>query len=305
MRRTSPPLLLSLLLLLPALAAAETIVTASIDRDTITVGDPITLTIRLEAPTGEEAELPAIDGDRIGPFEILEISPVHEETREGVRSGTRVLRITAFLTGGMEIPSLRSEAGGVGSAPIPVTVLSVGVDPSGDIRDVKKPISLGRDWLGLLLPALLLLLAAAGIFLLRRRRRKKAPAPVLRPADLRPAHVIAIESLARLEGEHAGPNGVPRAFYFRLSAVVRDYIDRRYALPAPERTTREILREIRKEKLDSGAAGLLRELLLRCDLVKFRGDEPPRAEAEEALRGAREFVEKTREKGTLVEEEAP
>jgi hypothetical protein len=294
-----------LLTLLSGRAPAETIVTASIDRDTITVGDPIRLTVRLDAAAGEETPLPAIDDERIAPFEILEISPIQEETAGSVRRTSRVYRITVFRTGAFEIPSFRSDAGGEASVPIPVAVLSVGVDSSGEIRDVKPPIGLGRDPLVYVLPALLLLLAAAAAFFaLRLRKRGKLPAPVLRPIDLRPAHAIAVESIDRLESEYASSDGVPRAFYFKLSSIVREYLDRRFALPAPERTTREILREIRKENVEPETTGLLRGLLLRCDLVKFRGNEPPRAEAESALRETRALVEKTREKGTEREEGA-
>jgi len=294
-----------LLILLSARAEAETIVTASIDRDTITVGDPIRLTVRLEAQAGENAALPVIDDERIAPFEILEVSPIQEETAGGVRRVSRAYRITAFRTGAHEIPSFRSDAGGEASAPIPVAVLSIGIDPSGEIRDVKPPIAFGRGPLVYVLPALLLLLAAAAaLFVLRLRKRKKIPAPVLGPVDLRPAHVIAAERIGRLESEHAASAGVPRAFYFKLSSIVREYLDRRFALPAPERTTREILREIRKESIEPETTGLLRALFLRCDLVKFRGNEPPRAEAENALREARTFVEKTRERGAEREEGA-
>jgi hypothetical protein len=284
-------------LLLPCFASAASLLDASIDRDTITVGDPIRLTIRSSATPGEAPLLPEFPEGKIGPFSILDRSPVREETRDGVRTAVLDLRVTAFETGALEIPALEAGEGAAATAPISVTVRSVGLDASGRPRDVKRPISLGRDWLRtLLLPALALLLAAAGLYAyLRLRRRAKAPVPVLRPVDLRPAHVIAGEALDALEREYAGDDGVPRAFCFRLSLVLREYLDRRYAIPAPERTTREILRELRRENLRHDEAALLRDVLSRCDIVKFRGIEPGRAEANEVLRGARGFVEKTRE----------
>ena len=74
----------------------------------------------------------------------------------------------------------------------------------------------------------------------------------------------------------------------------------RYALPAPERTSREILREIRREELEPEETALLRQCLAACDLVKFRGAPPPREESVRALERARAFVLKTRETSESV-----
>lgn len=293
-------------LLFPAFAAAETIVTSSVDRDTITVGDRVLLTIRVDAPAGTDSLLPVFPDPVIGPFEILETFPVETKTLDGVRTDVARFAITAFETGDLEIPSIKPAGGeGEGSAPIGIAIRSIGLDPAGEIRDLKGPVALGRRWGGpLILLSLALLLAAAAVYLyLRWRRREILVDPVLGRIDLGPAHHAALEELNRLDDERRRRERTERQDYFRLSGIVREYIDRRYALPAPERTTREILKEIREEHLETETTGILRELLRRCDLVKFRGTLPDDSEWDEAALQAREFIGRTRESEPGKEEE--
>ena len=285
-----------------------TTVEAAVDRDSIRVGDPVALLIRVSAGPGEEAALPEFPEGTIGPFEILEGPDVEEGTgTDGGRVVNARYRITAFETGELEIPALASPAGGKAARPIPVAVLSVGLDPAGRPRDVKGPKAVRREPLRMILALSgILLLAGAAAFLIHRKRRGgRAPAPELGAVDLRPAHVIALERMERLREALASGETAVRPFHFALSEALRRYLSDRYALPAPERTSREILREIRREELEPEETALLRECLAACDLVKFRGVSPPDEEAARALERARVFVEKTRETtGTAGGEEA-
>jgi len=274
-------------------------VTAQVDRDSITVGDRLVLTLRITEAAVDSSAFFAFPDGRIGSFEILEAGEVAERLEEGVRVREAAYRITAWETGSFEIPSLAAETGGEPSRAIPITVRSVGLDPSGEIREIRGPVAISTSLLRNLAPILvLLLLVAVAAYLYRRwRRRGIEPAPVLGTVDLRPAHIAAFEELDRLEGNFRREGRADRSFYFRLSAIVRQYLRGRYALPAPERTSREILREVRREKLNPDSTALLRAVLGRCDLVKYRGTEPPREEAESAMGDARHFVESTREQG--------
>lgn len=289
-------------LLLPATASAETILTAEVDRDTITVGDPVVLTVGVAAPVGDESAVPVFPEGKVGPFEILEKLPVRAETRDGVHTEIARFRITAFETGDFEIPAITPPGGGKGTDPILISVISVGVDPNGDLRDVKPPVAIGLDIARLLLlaGAALVLLAIATFLWIRRRRRIVLPDPVLAAADLRPAHVIAYERLEALHGELSN-GGADRAYWFRLSDVVRDYLDRRYAVPAPERTSRETLRLLKREELSPEAVALLRDFFARSDLAKYRGAPPEDGDATSAAVAARRFVDLTRERGAETE----
>ncbi|MDD5556851.1 MAG: hypothetical protein PHN82_06325, partial [bacterium] len=131
---------------------------------------------------------------------------------------------------------------------------------------------------------------AAAAAVLRRRRRRGPPA-----APARPAHEIALEEIARLLAADLPGRGLVREFYASLSDIVRRYIERRFGLNAPDRTTEEFL-------LEAGAAGglperergLVGDFLARCDLVKFARYGPRAGEIAGAAAAARRFIEETK-----------
>ena len=123
--------------------------------------------------------------------------------------------------------------------------------------------------------------------------RRRAALPIV---DTRPAHVIALERLERLEAERLPEQGRAKEFYFRLSEVVRDYLERRYAFGAPEMTSDEIRAHLR-----ANAHALLPEgrraieaFLDETDLVKFADLAPTESAADTTLRAARGIVALTR-----------
>jgi hypothetical protein len=83
-------------------------------------------------------------------------------------------------------------------------------------------------------------------------------------------------------------------YYFRLADIVRGYIERRFGLLAPERTTEEFLREARQDRsLTAEQKDMLGRFLRAADLVKFALHRPEPAEAASALAAARRFVTET------------
>ena len=75
---------------------------------------------------------------------------------------------------------------------------------------------------------------------------------------------------------------------------MRGYIERKFALAAPEMTTEEFLLTLAR---DRGAlpydSGRLRDFLEVCDLVKYAAVRPARDDAEQVLGTARAFVHAT------------
>lgn len=132
------------------------------------------------------------------------------------------------------------------------------------------------------------------LFLLARLLRRKvlAPKPVPPPV---PPHLRALRSLEALEARSLDDGGAVGLFYDEVSAVVRVYIEGRFGLRAPERTTEEFLEEASADGLFTlDLRLLLREFLEACDLVKFARHRPGEGEVRGALGAARRFVEETR-----------
>jgi hypothetical protein len=141
---------------------------------------------------------------------------------------------------------------------------------------------LRRDWLlPLILGAVLVLL---GTVWLRWRRRLEAP-PL-------PPGQWALRELERLERSGLPPASAAEIFFARLSDVVRRYLAERFQLPAPRRTTDELL-TAHAGHLVPTQRELLREVLQRCDLAKFARADASAEQCRETTALAREFVQQT------------
>ncbi len=106
--------------------------------------------------------------------------------------------------------------------------------------------------------------------------------------------VVALERLDMLEERNLISEGKFDIYYVDLSGVLRYYIEARYHLHAPERTTPEFLEEASGLKLftpeqEAFLAGILRH----SDRVKFARYEPGVLEMRESLDEVRGFVEET------------
>ena len=132
--------------------------------------------------------------------------------------------------------------------------------------------------------------------LIRRWLRRLGLGPVVPPV---PAHEWARAQIASLLAEKLIERGLHQDFFYRLSAIVRGYVERRFGVAAPEMTTEEFLsamssdERFRNEHRDS-----LRHFLRECDMVKYACHQPGVREYDQATHSAGDFVTKTRERVT-------
>jgi hypothetical protein len=106
-------------------------------------------------------------------------------------------------------------------------------------------------------------LAAGFLLALVWRARRKAPPPSPRE--------WAAAALDRLERD----SPTPAAFVERAAGVLREFVERRFGIPAPKLTTAELLAVAREQAVWSvEEADALRGILDRCDRAKFAGDVP-------------------------------
>lgn len=281
-------------------AFAETTIRAEVDKTTATIGDPISLTITLEADENSGALLPDFSDDALKNWTVLAAPPALETITDGIMRKTRTLVITSFDLGDHEVPSLTAIGADTKTNSIPMTFVSVGLDEDGELRNVKAPAAVERNWIRVLIPwaivAAIALLAAWIIYKVRSR-----PAVVdstLAAVDLRPAHEIAERELTDLLVRwQAGGDSDPdrRQYFYEVSQIVRAYIRNRYGLPATERTTREIMHEIKVERIPPETLGRLRTLLTDCDRVKYAADSSLEQRFDEYVEASHVFVRETRE----------
>jgi len=289
---------------------SEVVVSAEVDRQTITVGDRIVYTVRAGHDKDLVVDFPQL-ASTWGDFEVLSQRPL----QPGKGSQGRVITgkeyvITAFTVGEHTTSPLRvsyldrqGQTQEIETDPIRITVTSVltgteGVTSTLDIRDLKPQAELPRDWSWLLWAGLAGLALALAIltllwFMARRRKRARAAAPTA-VVDLHPPEEIAYEELERIAGLQLVEQGHFKEHYTLTADCLRRYAEGIYGIPAMDRTSEEFYVALRRARVDGQQVGLFKDFLDESDLVKFARYVPPVEEAQEAVPRAWHIVDVTK-----------
>jgi len=158
--------------------------------------------------------------------------------------------------------------------------------PPAQLADIKGPWDIRSPGTWIRIAVLLLTVAAliGALWWWWRRRPEPAGGPGESPADRARKRLNAAQDLRH----------DPERFATRVSEVVRTYLEERFGLQAPDRTTEEFLAELQTSvALESGHKALLGGFLTTCDLVKFARAEPGPAELDGLHDAALRLVEET------------
>jgi hypothetical protein len=303
------------------------------DQTDLPLDERLTLTIEGEAEPGVTIELDDYEAALGGqPFEYRA-----SEAREGParRVDDRIVRawvfeVEFFLPGEYEMPgaaitfwderadgdagdktlSLKPEEQTLRTEPIQIVVRSESEEalPPEQLAKIETlaPVELAPEpgmirrhpWLAA--GVAVVCLALLGLLLRRlvRLRRETEMPPI-------PADQWARAQLAALVAEDLLTVGRFREFFYRVSGILREYIERRFRLSAPEMTSEEFLVALASDRRfdEEHRAGLLR-FTQTCDRVKYALHEPTTDEADTVLRAAGEFVEQTGRREQETEEPA-
>lgn len=277
-------------------------VTAEADKHQVNVGDRIKLDVTSRRIKGLDVSFPE-KPEKLGEFSFLESKPIKRGLGSRIIGKEYILSI--YTTGTHVIPPVevkyRKEDEDVWqtalSPQVPIEVTSILTGEETDIRDLKALAALGNYFIFIMIGILIaLVLTGGGYFFYRRwqlkedevRRRAKTP------------YDIAHERLMELKRRDLPGKGLVKEYYTTLSDIVRQYLERRFTLRAPEMTTEEFLESIRQApELKSEHKELLRGFLSHCDMVKFAKYGPAPLEMVDVFNAADGLVEQTR----MIEEE--
>jgi Domain of unknown function (DUF4381) len=159
-----------------------------------------------------------------------------------------------------------------------------------DIHDIKPALAMGHDlrWLYWALAALAVLALAALVW--RRWRKRARPAAADATAPLLPPDTEALQLLDALA---ADGDLDPKQFYFRLSTIIRRYIERRFAIPAAEMTTEELLPRVDRLPVEPQLLQNLKTFCRAADPIKFAGAPADANRLAHDLAFARDFVHRS------------
>ena len=276
----------------PASAAPRVRLGTLVAPDTVTVGDPFVVTVRIQAPPGAQVTFPAAPDSGAG-VELLD--PRRDRAVADSGEHTATYRLAAWDVGtlplnlGNVVVTVGGQARTVSLAALNVHVRSV--LPADSALRVPKPprepiADPGLWWLRWLLLALALLALLALLLWLARRwwRNRRAAA---RPDGAYAAALAAFERLDRMQLVESGETGRHAAL---AEEILRDYLAARLPEEAvPSRTSTELRAALAtREEVPHERLGALLEL---TDLVKFAAWPIAAAPATEAGREARAIVD--------------
>ena len=277
-----------------------------------TVGDHLTVRVVVDIPPATRLDPPQL-GPALGPFSVVEGSWTGPEGgAEGQRWTWRGV-VVSFRPGEIELPAVRvvveDETGAQHAAesnPVSVEILSV-LDPAepegadAEIADLKPPASVPADYRALVTAAgilALLLLGAALLWWLHRRfaaRLAAVPAPD-DPFHRIPPQEWVYAELQKLLERRLAEQGHEDLFFTEVARILKRYLGGLFRVELMEQTTAEVPDRLRQAGASSEAIEAARDLLGRCDLVKFAKELPRPDDCRTAIEEAYRIVDGTKPK---------
>lgn len=274
-------------------------ITAKVDKDKVNIGDRIKLEVKAKNAAPEDVIFPD-KPENLGDFTLYD-SSVPKKRSSRADEAVHVYVVGIYSTGSHVIYPIpvkyRANQTGdwttVMSPQVPIQVEPLLTAEYTDICGLKGLVSL-RSGAALrsLIIVILIFILALGLYVWKTGRLPMFPRDVPPP---KPAEEVAYERLAHLKTEDLPGKGRVKEYYIELSDIIREYIENRFALRAPEMTTEEFLESIKTSReLIGSTREILEAFLAQCDMVKFAKYGPTLLEMLDSFKAAEKFVDETR-----------
>jgi hypothetical protein len=255
-------------------------VKATVDKQTILIGEPIHLMLEVTVNGNSSLTWPTLDS--LPHFEFLEKHAVDSTVSPGTRYYRQYLTVTSFDSGMWSIPGLPFVTGKrtLLTDSIPIRVGYTKIDPSKDYHDIKDIVEVPNTfarWFGWIIAMIALASVALVVLLVRKKKLLKVLIPRLIPR-LSP-YEEAIRQLDELAAKRLVEDGAVKTFYSRLGEILRIYLYRRMGIASLSETSEELIVQIRQLSLPQQQFMDLAEALRMSDFVKFAKYQPGLADS--------------------------
>ena len=266
----------------------------------------LTVELEMTVEDGYEVDLPAVptELDRFGLRDWKDLGWARSDERHTCR--TVRYRLEPLEPGAWYLPAFdvtfrpkgdgataQGEEYTLSTEPFEITVFSLIDEQGGElsIGPIDEVVAPARAVWAYVVPVAAVVVIVGGVVFWLWRRRRLVSSP---PRILQPAHTIAYGRLDALAEAGLIAAGQFEMFFEQVSGILRYYIEDRFGLHAPERTTEEFLTELRgTDVLDHATRGELGRFLEHCDLVKFARQQATAEQMQEALELVRRFIDRT------------
>lgn len=296
--------LLCFICLAEVVRAQPPVVRSEIDSTHLLIGHQTRIRLEVAAGKDQQVQLPMVTDTLTRGVEVLEISKVDTLNIGNDRVQYKYdYLITSFDSALYLLPPFRVIAGNDTAysqeLALKVSTLQVDVenpDQYYDIKDVRKPEFVWKDYLSILLYILLgAIVVAAIVYLVYRLKNRKSLVPFLKKdePDL-PAHEKAIRQLDGIKAKKLWQQGKIKEYHSEISDTLRRYIDERFRVGAMEMTSGEILSALKRISDADIAYDNLKQILQLADFVKFAKYSSLPDENELSMMNAYLFVNNTK-----------
>ncbi len=265
-------------------------VTARIAPDSVGVGEPVTVELRVRAPVGSEVRFPAVP-DSSEQIEPLDPRLVRDASSASLVDRTAVYRLIAWDTGTRVIrfADITVSAGGaerryrVNLPPIRVHPVLPADSASRVPRNPRALLLVPGWWWRLAVGGAVVLVLALFAWRAWRRRRTSAADPGPDAADEAATRFAHAERLGLLEA------GEPGRFALTHVEVMREYLARRFPQAGLSKTGREVAQALTGAEFPI-LPERVTDILIRCEPIAFAGARVAESEAREIAVEARAIV---------------
>lgn len=276
----------------------------SIDKDSISVGQPFDYKLDVRIPSDYSLDWTELKDTLSSSIEIIRMGEI---TKTPINNSndlivSQILTLTSFDTGYVEIPKIGIRySKAVNDTNIltcytnylDIYVEAAVIDTTAAYKPIKMPIKQSITFVeiapfaggGLLLAIIVLLI----IYLIKRNKNKETIEEEIKPQI--PAIITARERLGLLEESKLWQSGKMKEYYTDLTDIAREYLEGQFGIEAIEMTSDEILAKVSLLKLDELTFKKLQNTLFTADLVKFAKANPSTSENESAFNDISSFIE--------------
>jgi hypothetical protein len=282
----------------------------SLDRSAMRIGEQTVLHLYFtyQNPNGTALIVwPNYEGNLTDEIEIVKKSIDQEILIDSATSTfqrEQNLVITVFEEGDYAIPAQEIKMGDSTyyTNSLDLMIETVEVDTSKGITDIKPIYTLdyplserASDWVKSNWNWIILVLALILGFFIWRYFWKKPVEEVEEEEEIIPAHILALDALKKLLAEEGWKNKEKKLYYSELTDTIRTYLENRFSIHAMEKTTREIISELKSASISESDKEYLKMILKEADMVKFAKFTPSEDDAFAYLNKSIDFVNRTKE----------
>ena len=262
----------------------NSVISMTVDKQSILIGERIQLTIQVFLPNHKTFAFPKIDS--MPHFDILDRSGVDTQIVQGGINMKQTLSITSWDSGKWSIPSITYQK--VKTKPIPVIVSFSPFDASKPYHDIKDIIEVPKspesNWWWYAIGAVFII----ALFFLFFPGRKKHEIEE-KPVSTESVYRETIKRLEKLREQHLEDTNVT-LFYTTLIDIFRNYLERRKNIKSFSQTTDDLAVQLKKLKISGEDYNKLVENLQLSDMVKYARYKPINEENKEAFKAIEKSI---------------